>query len=573
MQSIKFRNTEEIKHLKIPFELTEKSISDWLYDLLALEHSEAIRKLFYIIEALNKTEVPVQRKIVFLDKINDYIKLIVGRIGNISSDLAFPLEQDERNLIEMIVWCYLGQADSQNKIAEKISNKSSRIHAWYQALFSLSQAYLHMSAAYTLPCKGFWLMCYQIYSSAEEAKVLDIALTDSKLEGESIAKLFKQIIVFSLSDPNQFRATEMRTIFNYLGKFNSQIHIEQTPQKDRKKGVFIFDSMQDSEPLELASLSYFKQIKSTRYIETVALAKHIHETVQKDKIDKTELKSINKALFTRFIKTLGMLQTRKYTRVEDNRTTKGIVGYIYISSYLRSINRAIELEVEVVETEMEKQTNNMPTNFDLVPIGDEHAHQMRAVFKKEIEPNNLIKNIYKLSSESSSDEDFWDAAKTDSDVLIRNVKGSDFSLINSSAKGYGLCWNNMKDRAKLGGVLGISSADSERLEISIIRRIHQLEENTVFLGVEVVGFESVPVYITKEKDDQKGSWAIYLPGIKTLKQVDSIMFQTGAFGVGEKIIMQEDLNKQECRLVKLLNSTNSISQAEIVYEQNDEESE
>jgi hypothetical protein len=404
-----------------------------------------------------------------------------------------------------------------------------------------------------LPGKGFWHLCFQIYYAAEEAGILSKSLAESSLEKETIDKLFKQIVLFSVSEPAQYKAREMKVIFQFFGRYTSQLKIEEKTSDD-KKGVFVFNSVMDRQPAELAGLTTINESYLPRYIATVALAKIIYREIHDEKNVHGTIKSINQTLFIRLIKSLAMTQKRKYSRIEEERVIKGIVGFYYVSSYLRT--KFGETEAEV------KSINKKKEGYELLPNVDGHIHTMKPIFKEEIEKNEQIKNIFRLSFETSQGQGVWDTVSSNN-ALIENVEGNEFALFNSSANGYSLCWDSQQDRARLGEVFGIISADSERVEIAFIKRINQITENTVRLSVELLGVESFPVYITRPSDEQSGRWAIFLPGAKSINKVDSLVFKTGEYDVGEFINLQQNEEKREYRLAILLNSTQTVSQVEL----------
>lgn len=570
MENVKFKVAEEVINFKIPFELDDKSLTDWLNSLLSLEQSEAIKNIFYVIETLSNTDIPIKQQSVFYKKISAYMNIIIERIDNKYVDLAFPLRDEEERVMEWVVWSYLGLAHSFDLMAKEVKDKRKKVNFWYHALNAMAQGYLYISAVYALPGKGFWQQCFQIYYAADEAGLLLKPLAESSLKEETIDKLFKQIVLFSVSDPAQYKAREMKVVFEFLGRYTSQLKIKEKANED-KKGIFVFNSVMDRQPVELVGIETINESYKPRYIATVALAKQIYQAIHDEKKVYGSIKSINQALFIRLIKSLGMAQKRKYSRIEEERIIKGIVGFNYISSYLR--NKFGETEAEIKSKQKQKQNYDLiPTGegYELLPNLDGHAHKMRPIFKEEIEKNEQIKNIFKVSFESSSELDVWDTANNNNE-LIDNVQGSEFSLFNSSANGYSLCWNSREDKAKLGEVFGINSDDSKSLEIAIIRRINQITENSVRLSVEVLGMESAPVYITRPNDEDSGRWAIFLPGVKALNKADSLIFKTGEYDVGEFIKLHQNKEIREYRLAKVLNSTQTVSQFELFSIQADEE--
>ena len=552
MENARFKIAEEVKNFKLPFVLSEEALTDWLNNLMVLDdYAESVKKMYCLIETLNKTQIPVQQRIIFLEKICTCIKQIVNRVDKKQDDLAFPLQEEESRELEMIAWSYLGLARGLCFVAKTIDDKGVKAYSWYQALFSLAQAYLKMTAVYRSPSKGFWLLCYQIYFVAEKEGVLDVSLGESGLEDETIAKIFKQIIVFSLSNPNQFRARDMKVVFNFLGKYVAQVNISS------ESNNVVFDLDKDCEPRLVARLNNYQLNAATRSIETVSMAKHIYQGVKQGESGLGLIEGLNKALLVRVLKSLGGTQARKFTRVDETGVSTGIAGFDYLSSYLRAKDGEVKAKA--------KNNHEQTQDWALLSKGYEHMHQKQSELKEDIKKNEQIKNIFQLTSGLSVDMDVWGSTHTDRNTLIENVETSDVSLINSSIKGYALCWADKANRVKLGDVLGLVFSDSERLEITIIRRLQQLQSGAVRLGVEVIGLESDSVYTYRPNDKEHGRWGILLPRIKGLKELDSLVYKTGDYELGEFIFIKQKKLLRRCRLTKLINSTQAISHAELFF--------
>ena len=550
MENARFKIAEEVENFKMPFVLSEEALTDWLNSLMVLDdYAESVKKMYSLIETLNKTQIPVQQRIIFLEKICTCIKQIVNRVDKEQDDMAFPLPEEESRELELIAWSYLGLARSLCFVAKTIDDKEVKAYSWYQALFSLAQAYLKMTAVYRLPSKGFWLLCYQIYFVAEKEAVLDASLVRFGVQDETIATIFKQIIVFSLSNPNQFRARDMKVVFNFLGKYVAQVNISSESDN------VVFDLDKDCEPRPVARLNNYQLNAATRSIETVSMAKHIYQSLKQGESGLGLIEGLNKALLIRVIKSLGGTQARKFTRIDETGVSTGIAGFDYLSSYLRAKDGEVKVEVKHEKVQ----------DWALLSKGYEHMHQKQSELKDDIKKNEQIKNIFQLSSGFSADMDVWDSTHSDRNSLIENVETSDVTLINSSIKGYALCWADKANRVKLGDVLGLVLNDSERLEITIIRRLEQLQSGAVRLGVEVIGFESDSVYTYRPNDKEHGRWGILLPRIEGLKEVDSLVYKTGDYELGEFIFIKQKKLLRRCRLTKLINSTQAISHAELFF--------
>lgn len=556
MENAKFKIAEKVENFKIPFVLSEDALTDWLNGLMVLDdYAESVEKIYCLIETLNKTQIPLQQRIVYLEQMCKCINTIANRIDKKQDEMVFPLSTEESQELDMITWSYIGLAQSLCFVAKTTDDKRVKVYSRYQALFFLAQAYLKMTAVYKSPIKGFWLLCYQIYAVAEQDGILDDSLAEFGLQDATIIMIFKQIIVFSLSNPYQFRPREMRVVFKFLGKYVSQVNI------GRERDQIVFDLSKDYEPKSVVKLSNYQLGAAVRFTETECLAKYIYQSIKQGDSGLGLIKGLDQALLVRLVKSLRGTQIRKFTRIDEVSACKGIVGFDSLSSYLRARNGEVKV----------KDNHEKTSKWALLAKGNEYEeHHTRNLLKDEIENNETIKNIFQLSSEMSAETNFWGSTHADRNSLIENIETSEVTLINSSIKGYSLCWNDNVNKVKLGDVLGLFVNESERLEITIIRRLQQLNTGSIQLGVEVIGFESDSVYTYRPSDEEHGHWGILLPKIKALKEFDSLVYKTGDYTLGEFIVIKQQKQLKRYRLTKLINSTQAISHAELFFVEDDE---
>ena len=560
MENAKFTGIPKMSAFNVPFDWNELALRDWLQRLPGTELEKSCEQICGVLQALNRAGVDKKLHRLFLEEISAYVKLFENRVESIYLDSPIPLLDYQQHSVEWLVWCFLSLAKNFQQLADGSENNTTKGVMLYQSLFALAQAYQHMSAIYNEPCNGFWRMCYQVYSFAELEGLLDIEIEQEGQQNSSINRLFKLILVFSLCDYPQFRPREMRRIFAYLRQNDNQLEIFRQFNKEHSKGLFAIQLHNDRGPFNLAKEEQIQHDSSIRYIAPVKLAKNIYQSLQDDHSKPGAIKEINRVVLMRVIKTLGLAQIRKFKRMEAGHQISGIVGFANIRDYLR--------QGAVDEVQSKPQAHPIPgkpyeydtSQFELVDEKDELAFLGFSNLKKKFANDEKINKILDASAGLSSKINVWNSEEhlpVDVDIDI-----SDFTVLNSSAKGYGIGFSHLQEKVKVGDLFALVSEQKQRIELALIRRFLRLSDGQFNMGIELIGV-ATDVVLMKAEDKQ--TRAIFLPGIKALNQADTLVYSSGDFNVAEFVTIRKDNKDIPCRLAKHINSTSSVWQVELFY--------
>jgi len=552
MNNSKFRAIPENNNFEIPFKLEKKPLLEWLNTLSSMESKVACLQLLRLLQTLNEANISSKKRLAFLTVIADYLKSYVNHLEGVCWDVGFPLTIDERVYAEAITWNYLLLSKGFFIAAEDTITKQEAAFSLAIALQARRQAQLHIAAVYSLPNDGFWEEIYQMFSVAEKRKLLDIKI--KRLKEITVATIFKKLFIFQACDTNQFRARDMQTIFYFLDNVCDKVVIK--PQIDQELAYFSFDLGTDNPPLKVNDDADNATSANIRYFSPIIVAHEIYDSLKKGTTWTGTIKSINTTLFLRVIKTLGLGQKRKYTRLNDGHHVSGVIGFEDIVNFLHK-NKIIS-----------------PNNFLESNIKSQKTKEETEKLKLYIKNKNVTQTDGKNLSQETLADSIWQMPTSINDNDNKEVNVKKIHIFDSSAKGYSVYWNdsNTKIKAKIGDVFGIISKDEKRLEIALIRRISMSEGDNFRFGAEVIGFESEVVYICHPDDKDRYIWAIFIPGIKALGQPDTLIFSIGSFKAGDGIYIYKDKQKTQGLVVKELHSTSGIILVELAYPSEDENS-
>jgi hypothetical protein len=559
-------------NLQVPFPLTDSSLSEWLLGL-SLEQSHAsCRQLLTILQAIKDIDLTPQQLLIFLPKIGAKLDVVVDRLEKNYLDKGFPLDTEEETAADFVSLAFTALAERYLALARQLfdhpglSGDLEKATVLYWALKALGQSLLHRSIVCSSPSKGFWIACYRIYKQAENAQLLDRVIAPGASKESTINTAFKRILLFELANPGQFRPREMKAIYHALEECANSSLIESDGAQSLLPKC-TFNLSRDQRPQMLFSLMLPKNADAeTRYFSSVTAARNLHQLLQRQFSSQNALKLISYSSFTRAIKSLSLTQKRKFNRKAEKLNKTCIVGFHHVVSYLFKMNR---IDREEFLKKPRKDTRiagdwEVP-DLDLVPIEEGTTYQISALFKKNTTDNSKITDFLKVNRESSSSHRIWDTAEIEKSKRADVIPIGEVEILDSSAHGFQVLWKAAGVKVKVGEIVALPETKGDRVEIGLIRRISHSPRRELCLGIEIIGFESEAVGMVRPNQSYPVHAAIFLPGIRALKQEDSIIYDNYDFSTGEFIVIRREKLAIPCKLKKLINSTAAITQMELYY--------
>lgn len=547
----------------------EVQLLDWLNALNALEPTSAAEKVLQVIGAFDQGDIKTSLKIKLLLTIYQYVPQLVKNIQKSYIDSSLPLSEQAAHDVELVVWIYmqLARGFRQCKLKYTVLGKEHQAGLLYISLEALNEALLHISLSYKTPMHGFWGLCYELYARAEQANLTHVEITWGGREDKNIAKIFKQLLIFHLCDTQQFRSRDMLMLFGCLGDFAGVARVLANYQTAWQSVVCVFNVNKDFPPQKINS-SDPRDDLSERFITTVNVAKDMHQALQQQASGNNALRAINQEVMLRALNALGLARKRKYTRVFEKNALDGLVGLERLIEYLSDENT---LRVIVPEAprrpnvSAKSSVNQYEERFNLVPAGEELAHQRRDALKKVPQPNKQMDKLFKYADAASTSFTQQKEPLTQAPTVHKpEIELCKFEMQDSSAKGYGLITQLTSAQVRVGDLIAILASKSGRIEVGFIRRVNQMPKQYLHLGVEVIGFESELVFVSARQTPHQGCLAILLPGLKSLKQSDSLIFNSSLFKRGDEVVIRRMQGNQLYCLQRVVQMTLATSHIELL---------
>ncbi len=543
-----FRPCPVLQNQPLPFTVAELDFLKWLKALSSTDGKASCELLLQVLQTLNRTAMAGKTRLLFLEKLGGLVSQLSDRLANLAFAKDTALTPEGLQQLENAVWCCVQLAegymllckadDFKDKLAYSLAQKSLIISRGIQAM---SKALLYISQSYTVPYPHFWLSCLEFYQLAQQHQLTDAANPSADL----INNAFKQLLVFSLSNANQFSQQEMSIIYDLLYQYAEYVRLLSPASAPASKIPFICLD-KDAPPAKRYPADH-KATSRTLYIATAGVAGKLLEAMP----DKTQDQSANtRLILLRLAKTLSMNQQRKHARERAQGAFFGIIDFNNIIDLLHGDKTRQDREVA------------LSGYFDVTNPGELRDLNF-TIAKHDDDEEPLVQ--YKLGSQKANPNAFKIIEITDPDEIWKkdtpDLLATNASLIDKSKKGYSVLSTNSQMQPKVGHLIGLNH---KHLALGIIRWVARSQEFRLLMGIELLGAQAQAVRISNPGFPDLEADGIYLPADEALEKAESLILLNGAFKPAEFFFILKKHRNIRYRMIKVLHSTALIKHFEVL---------
>jgi hypothetical protein len=536
-------------NLPLPFAIDEMDFSVWLSSLASLDDTTICMQILQVLQTLNN-DYPPERKLIpgrsrlfFLERMGSVLTAATTKLTYFPSIPESPSDaKDDMTKSEISVWSSLELANAFSLLSQEDWFKDEAYYSIQEktqilsnGINAMGRGLLYTYQTYSKPYVYFWHKCFQFYRLAQLYRLTE---TDFNPDGRNIDNAFKRVLVFALSNTNQFSPLEMRTIYELLGLYAAQTGLLQSIPKKKFNGIPSIHLKGNGPPVVSHDDSDTHD-PDRLYIATVTVASTILEATY-DK--RARHAPTDRLMLLRLAKTLTLNEQRKDPREATESNHFGIMGFDNITDFLR--NKEIEQQNLLAESghfDPSRPGELRDLNFEIVAVDEKQANE------------KLPQSAFQVV-EISNPSDIWKASQ-------QYPHETNMRLVDKSAKGYGLLWTDELIRPKVGSIVGIMH---KNMTIGLIRWLAQSKESGMFMGVEQMGNKATTVKVYNPGYPDVTVYAIFLMGSETLKQPSSLIFMNKAFRPNEFIYIHKNHRNTRYRLTKQLHLTSFINHVEVV---------
>jgi hypothetical protein len=495
--------------------LDPKETEHWFEALPMANIGETARQVYSTLVEFNRTEIPDLLRARTVEKFRPPVEYIVTNLQKHYVEVGLPLSRKGMKTAALARELEAELAIAYKIIVERIISGDSGqfdrrllVVALHRALYYLGQTLLQNALVYITWPEGIWREINAIYAYASQNRIHQVPVkTDDTRSGgpnTSIEDLFRGLMLFASATPHRLRQAHARLLFSRLDEWSNHTAILTEDDGGTSLGRFNVDLWTDSPPMH-NSLRTPLPGKRMAILDVRELLKKLRSEFEKAPWDSRHAlqsgrQEITRPLLRLLIMAWSRPPDRRYVRTKLNFDLNVVAGLHAIYANLRTGD----------------DTPYPTTSAELFTLEDQDAGaQARARAKIDWSTGSLddvslapldsdlisdtLFNDSRMASESSSEpasqlKSFATRAPQQPKTLKHEQPTPEkdpshpVKTINESSGGYCIRWKGEHiPRVKIGELIGVQSpADERRYGLGVVRWMHQLPDECLNLGLEVI---------------------------------------------------------------------------------------
>jgi len=524
--------TETIEKPALPFTIDEEAFSIWLKNLNVENKLATLQILSNTLTILKQIDIHTDIRSFFLERISTLVFQFSEQLQQTYIKSFFPFSADDNLKVELSIDCSMELAENYALICKDPSFKTTAIFSpqqkaliLFNGIQAMTNVHLYKALIYQKPGKGFWSLCFLFYLFAKQNEVLELV---PEHQDSCFIKLFKTLLVFELSNSQQFNSKEIHDVFNLLNTVPG--HIDLVPMVPGKtvNSVASINLRGDAPPavnkemIDEASPYLF-------YVSCLNLIQRLFELTARNR----NTTYSNKVIVLRLIKALSLNQHRQTERELSDNEFFAEIGFDTFNEFLLYKESILKtkgaISYEVRDLSLDEHFN-------------EDTHDDRFGFRNEMDVG--------LSLQKGPDGEKVEYIDS-TDIWAEEEKGPEpnIKIIDQSRLGFFLHLNDENAATKVGDTIHLKMMPTSVL--TVVRRIISNNKNEVAIGVEILGYDPELLHIMDIENDGAKTACI----LRNVDGEESIIIKADEFKNQEFIVADRNDKIIRYRVEKILNSS------------------
>jgi len=504
-----------------------RKLKRWLSELPLVNMGEATRLFFQAVQALNRQAIPAKIRLELMELMRPVASQADEYLNKHFISCAFPLagkqrkiEQLQQTLLQEMSIGYkqvVSEVDAHNSKLDK----KSLLLATHRSMRYLEKTLQHNARLYTSPSSTIWHDLHQLFEYAEQQKFTGLQVKDEEyqvINESSITDVYMQNCLLALSEPNHLKNTAITQLIRFFERASEYSEITKALNPDNSGSLYI-TSLKSSEPPAYVTLAELTTFNNLRGINLSKLITHVKSSLKSASEYPSFFNELDTNLLQEILTTWTTHKKRHFNRAPANSLIVAATG---IHNIVNAISK-----------------DNNP-----------------GLSTEEFLKKQIIKSIGNQKT-SSPEESPWNTLMTRSPLYSGDVRDNEsepphlapklpkswqhWKLLNTSAGGYGLLWDNQfSSRAQIGEIVALREKENAQYQwrLGQIRWMKHTSQGALSIGVQLISprtviavVEDVPTRIASSLPGE----IIMLPGMKTRQQPPSILVPGKSLQVGDEI--------------------------------------
>jgi hypothetical protein len=558
------------------FKTNPKSLKIWVENLPLVNIELSVGRLEFGLSEINSVELSPGDRFEALELLTTPVTHVTRSLEKKYLCKRFPLGADHLNKSTQAIGLYLAMATGYKLLVAALdrgTNADARLATPMQrAIRFLSEALITSYQIYSQHRAGIWEDLHTLYALAAKHGLQAHQETDTTLRKPDLMTVetaYKQILLLSLAGPYGLRQSEIRLVYNLLGRWAPFSRLLAAKDHDNI-GFFCCHMASDDPPSYLVLRKRERLDDTWRILDTRGMTEPANATL-------TELRNKpglrhslpGESTLKRLILAWGVMPERQSARRRQEAPVQLVLG-------LNAIHRLLITESGLGDAGATNRETPIPDREDILrdptlerptEIATTHRTDVKAAGSGGWQNNGALpwgnhplRGAFALEPQNNT----AGASKT---LPIESWK-----MINVSAGGYCLLWeNNDVSSAQVGELVairtGAEGGDSDGWTLGVIRWMKFTPDRGLVLGVQLMESGATPVracLCTDTSVAENKSPGILLPGNKALNRQASLLLPCLQFRIGCLSTLTREESDEKIILVRQLENTGSFAQFHFV---------
>jgi len=556
------------------FKTNLESLRKWVENLPLFDIEISAGQLEFGLSEINSVELSSAARTEILELLTVPVMHVTGALQKKYLGKRFPLGKDHLNKSNQVIGLYLAMATGYKLLVVSLNremNKDARLATPMQrAIRYLTESLIASYQIYSPHRAGIWEDLHTLYALAAKHGLQAHQETDTTLHKPDLTTVetaYKQILLLSLAGPYGLRQSEIRLVYNLLGRWAPFSRLLAAKDHDNI-GFFSCHLASDDPPSYLVLRRRDRLDDEWRILDTSSMKEPANATLT-ELHDKSGLRNSlpGESTLKRLMLTWGVMPERQTTRRRQEAPVQLVLG-------ITAIHRLLT-EPGLGETGAATRATRVPERADFLVdptlerptvIATNHPDRGRTVGGGGWQNNRAfpggdhpLKGAFALEPQNTT-------ADAGESLPVESWK-----MVDVSAGGYCLLWeSNDISSAQVGELVAIRAGargSNDDWTLGVIRWMKFTPERGLELGVQLIASGATPVRVCLCADKsvaENKSLGILLPENKTLDQQTSLLLPSLQFRTGCVSTLTREGGDKKIMLVRQLENTGSFARFHFV---------
>jgi hypothetical protein len=552
------------------FKTNPESLKKWVENLPLVNIELSVGRLEFGLSEINSVELSSSDRLEALELLTAPVAHVTRSLEKKYLGKRFPLGKEHLNKSNQVIGLYLAMATGYKLLVaafDRETNADARLATPVQrAIRYLSESLISSYQIYTQHRTGIWEDLHTLYALAAKHGLQAHQETDTTLqkpELTTVESAYKQILLLSLAGPYGLRQSEIRLVYNLLGRWAPFSRLLAAKDHDNI-GFFSCHLASDDPPSYLVLKQRDSLDDGWRILDTSGMAEPANATLTELHDNPGRRNHLpGESTLKRLMLAWGVMPERQTIRRRQEAPIQLVLGINAIHRLLSEPGLS-DAGAAVSETQAPEREEFLPDPTLERPtiIATRHPAGGKTAGgggwqNSGTMPggNHPLRGAFALEPQVTT-------ADANKDLPVESWK-----MVDVSSGGYCLLWeSNDVSSAQVGELVAIrtgTDGSGDDWTLGVIRWMKFTPERGLVLGAQLMASGATPVRACLCADTsmtENKSLGILLPENKSLGQQASLLLPSLQFRTGCLSTLTRGGSDEKIMLVRQIENTGSFTQ-------------